>query len=80
MITKKKYIKRKGQLKGNPKHTGSIQEALKGKNKKKKGYKKLISPHLEPNQSKKLIKGKGPTSIHDLDQNQRLYAKKYFFI
>ena len=49
----------------------------KGKNKEKQ---KLTSPHLEPNQSKKLIKGKGPTSKQDLDQDQRLQTNKYFIL
>ena len=49
----------------------------KGNNKKKQ---KLTSPHLEPNQSKKLIKGKGPTSKQDLDQDQRLQTNENFII
>ena len=62
------YILEKGRLRGNPKHIGSIQESPKGKNKKKQT---LTSPQLEPNQSKKLIKGKSPTSKQDLDQDQQ---------
>ena len=49
----------------------------KGKNKKKQT---LISPQLEPNQSKKLIKGKSPTSKQDLDQDQRSQTNEFFII
>ena len=40
----------------------------------------LTSPQLEPNQSKKLIKGKGPTSKQDLDQDQRLQTNEFFIL
>ena len=69
-----KYILEKWRLRGNPKHTRSIQESPKGKNKKKQT---LTSPQLEPNQSKKLIKGRGPTSKYVLDQDQRLQTIEY---
>ena len=38
------YKERKGRMKADLKHIGSIQEAPKGKNKKKKGYKKSHQP------------------------------------
>ena len=35
-------------------------------------------PHLEPNQSKKLIKSKGSSSIYNLVQDQKLHTKEFF--
>ena len=67
--------------KGQPKAYRSTQEAPKGKNKKDEGIQKnLIRPHLEPNQSKKLIKGKGPSSINNLVQDHKLYTKEFFIL
>ena len=67
------YKKRKGHLKANPKHTRSIQQTPKNKNKIKEGIQKnLTRPHLGPNQSKKLIKGKGSSFINNLTQDQKL--------
>ena len=74
------YEERKGRLKADPKHTGSIQEVSKGKNKKKRGYKKFTNPYLEPNQSKKLIKDKVPSSITDLVHDQKLHTKEFFIL
>ena len=52
--------------KGTQRPIQSIQEVdnkcLKAKNKNKKGTKNLSKPHQEPNQSKKLIKGIGPST------------------
>ena len=67
--------------KGQPKAYRSTQEAPKGKNKKDEGIQKnLIRPHLELNQSKKLIKGKGPSSINNLVQDHKLYTKEFFIL
>lgn len=52
----------------------------KKKRKERKVQKKLTCPHLEPNQSKKLIKELGSSSIYDLVQDQKLQTKKYFII
>ena len=53
----------KGCLKGDSKHTGSIQEPPKDNEQKRQA---LTDPQQEPNQSTKLIKEKGPTSRQDL--------------
>ena len=50
-------------MKGDPKHTGSIQESPKNKKQQRQA---LTGPQQEPNQSTKLIKDKGPTTIEDL--------------
>ena len=75
-------MKRKGCPKVNPNHTRSIQQALKGKsNKKIRGdTKNLTHPHLEPNQSQKSIKGKGPSTIYNLVQYQKLHTKEFFIL
>ena len=62
-------------MKGDPKHTGSIQESPKNKKQKRQA---LTDPQQEPNQSTKLIKDKGPTTIQDLAQDKRLQAKEFF--
>ena len=45
---------------------------------KEEGIQKITSPQLEPNQSKKLIKGRGPSFTTDLVQNQILHTKEFF--
>ena len=45
---------------------------------KEEGIQKIINPHLEPNQSKNVIKGRGPSSIIDLVQNQKIIYKRIF--
>lgn len=73
------YIKRKGHLKGIPKHIESIQQSSKDRTKRKEGLqKKITHPHLKSNQSKILIKGKGSSSINILVQNQKLQTKELF--
>ena len=47
---------------------------------KEEGIQKITSPHLEPDQSKKLIKGRGPSSIIDLVQDQKLHTKEFFIL
>ena len=63
--TEEGYINKKRHPTTNPKHIGSIQQTPIGKKQKKRAYEKLIRPHLEPNQSKKLIKKLGHSSIHN---------------
>ena len=65
----------KGCLKGDPEHRGSIQASP--KNRKQKGQ-ALTGSQQEPNQSTKLNKGKGPTTIEDLAQEKRLQIKEFF--
>ena len=48
------YKERKGNLKADPKHTVAIQEATKGKNKKKRGYKKSHQPSSRTQPIKKV--------------------------
>ena len=40
--------------------------------------KNLTRPHLKPNQSKKLIKNKGQTSIYNFVQDHKLHTEEYF--
>ena len=57
----------------NPKHTRSIQPGgYRHKTKERGVPKNLTHLHLAPNQSKKLIKELGPSSIHNLIQDQKL--------
>ena len=42
--------------------------------------KNLIRPYLEPNQLKKLIKGKCPSSINNVIEDQKLQTKEFFII
>lgn len=42
--------------------------------------KNLIRPYLEPNQLKKLIKGKCPSSINNVVKDQKLQTKEFFII
>ena len=67
------------KIKGAWKATQSIQEVYKRhlKNRKQKGQ-TLIDPQQEPNQSTKLNKVKGPTTIEDLAQEKRLQTKEFF--
>ena len=71
-ISKKQnyIIKRKRCPKDNSKHTRSTQEVPQGKSQEEEGLQKLTHPHLEPNQSNKLINDNGPTSMNNLAQDQ----------
>ena len=61
LLIKKKVSN--NQLKAYKKYTtGTYRQ----KNNRQRGIKTLPRPHLEPNQSKKLIKELGPSSIHNL--------------
>ena len=62
--------------------TQSIQDSKRQnvKTKKIRDTKNLTHPHLEPNQSKKLIKSKGPSSIYNLVQDQKLHKKEFFIL
>ena len=60
-------------MKGDPEHTGSIQASPKNK----KGQ-ALTGPQQEPNQSTKLNKVKGPTTIEDLAQEKILQTNEFF--
>ena len=71
---KHKDILEKGCLKGNPEHTGSIQESPKKTTKTQA----LIGPQQEPNHSTKLNKDKGPTTIKELAQDKRLQTNEFF--
>ena len=59
-------------MKGDPEHTGSIQTSPKKEQ-------ALTGPQQEPNQSTKLNKVKGPTTIEDLAQEKRLQTKEFYF-
>ena len=79
----KVYILKKKHKKMGPKRASlSIREVyishLKAKLKAKRGYKKQHHPHLEPNQSKKLIKDNGLSSINNLVQDHKLQTKEFF--
>ena len=71
---KHKDILEKGCLKGNPEHTGSIQESPKKTTKTQA----LTGPQQEPNHSTKLNKDKGPTTIKELAQDKRLQTNEFF--
>ena len=45
--------------------------AIRQRRKKGGDTKSLTCPHLEPNQSKKSIKGKGPTSMYNFVQERQ---------
>ena len=64
-------------MKDDPKHTGSIQESPKNKKQNRQAF---TDPQQEPNQSTKLIKYKGPTTIQDLTQEKRLQTKEFFIL
>ena len=55
--------------------TQGVSRGAKKQEQKEEGIQKITSPHLEPNPSKKLIKGRGPSSIIDLVQEQKLHTK-----
>ena len=59
-------------MKSDPEHTGSIQTSPKKEQ-------ALTGPQQEPNQSTKLNKVKGPTTIEDLAQEKRLQTKEFYF-
>ena len=63
-------------MKGDPEYTGSIQ-ASPTKNRKQKGQ-TLTSPQQEPNQSTKLNKERGPSTMEELAQDKRLQMKEFF--
>ena len=69
-----KDILEKGSLKGDSEHTGSIQESPKKTTKTQA----LTGPQQEPNQSTKLNKDKGPTTIEELAQDKRLQTNEFF--
>ena len=71
---KHKDILEKGCLKGNPEYIGSIQESPKKTTKTQA----LTGPQQEPNQSTKLNKDKGPTTIEELAQDKRLQTNEFF--
>ena len=76
-------LKKKKHKKMGPKRASlSIREVyishLKAKLKAKRGYKKQQHPHLEPNQSKKLIKDNGLSSINNSVQDHKLQTKEFF--
>ena len=52
--------------------------AWRQKQKRRRITKNLTRPHLEPNQSTKLIKGKDLSSINNLVQDQKLQTKEFF--
>ena len=63
-------------MKGDPEYTGSIQ-ASPTKNRKQKGQ-TLTSPQQEPNQSKKINKERGPSTMEELAQDKRLQMNEFF--
>ena len=67
------YIRRKGALRLTQSIQGHTRGAKKQKQKEEE-IQNITSPHLEPNQSKRLIKGRGPSSIINLVQNQKLHT------
>ena len=71
---KHKDILEKGCLKGNPEYIGRIQESPKKTTKTQA----LTGPQQEPNQSTKLNKDKGPTTIEELAQDKRLQTNEFF--
>ena len=71
---KHKDILEKGCLKGNPEYIGSIQESPKKTTKTQA----LTGPQQEPNQSTKLNKDKGPTTIEELAHDKRLQTNEFF--
>ena len=50
------------------------------KDKKHTKRQTLTSPELEPNQSTKLIKDRGPPSEQNLAQEKRLQTKEFFIL
>ena len=50
------------------------------KNKKRWDTKNLTCHHLESNQSQNSIKGKGPSTLYNLVQDQKLHTKEFFIL
>ena len=75
---RKSIIKKKGAPNGQPKAYIKYIIGAKKQQTKEREIKKQTCPHLEPNQSKKLIKELGPSTIHGLAQDQKLLTKENF--
>ena len=74
------YEKKKRVPEGQPKAYREYARGAKKHEQKRRGGTKKYTPVLIPYQSKKLIKGKGPSSIIDLVQDQKLHTEEFFIL